>query len=165
MLLLYSTGKHVQSYLCCTGNVTRTNAADISVTISWLFHWRSDLKFRRSNVSVSKQFFVERKTHTFLLLPFNYKTYNLKCNLLKEDLAFFVPRGWTWHSPLKCWHPFLKSRIIANQKSVTLGSSKFTKNLKRWLQEVWTRGCVMSVHLFVRMFCIWVPCWVSAMEK
>jgi hypothetical protein len=36
--------------------------------------------------------FVKGKTHTFLLLPSTYETFDLKCNLLKEDLTLFEPR-------------------------------------------------------------------------
>jgi len=93
---------------------------------------------------------AKRKTHTFLVVPFTYKTYDLKCNLLKEDVAFFVPRRWMRNLP----------QITRHRISVVcdLGKLIIYKNLKWWLQEVWTRGCVMSVHLFFRMFCIWVPC-------
>ena len=58
-------------------------------------------------------------------------------------------------------------KIARHRKSEVcdLEKLKIYKNLKCWLQEVWTRVCVMSVHLFVRTFCIWVPCSMSAVEK
>jgi hypothetical protein len=58
-------------------------------------------------------------------------------------------------------------QITRHRKSEVcdLGKLKIYTNLKCWLQEVWTRGCVMSFHLFVWMFCVSVPCSMSAMEK